>query len=155
LEHLQNSERLHFVHQTGEADQAPVSDAYRKKSVSSTVQSFFDNMAEQYHRADLIICRAGATTVAEITALGKAAIFIPFPYAADNHQMLNAADLTKDGAAETIIEKELNGILLSERIEHYMDDREALEDMAARARRHGNPEAAKNIVDDCYRLLTK
>ena len=155
LEHLQNSERLHFVHQTGEADQAPVSDAYRKKSVSSTVQSFFDNMAEQYHRADLIICRAGATTVAEITALGKAAIFIPFPYAADNHQMLNAADLAKDGAAEIIIEKELNGILLSERIEHYMDDREALEDMAARARRHGNPEAAKNIVDDCYRLLTK
>jgi len=155
LEHFQNSERLHFVHQTGEADQAPVSNAYRKKSVSSTVQSFFDNMAEQYHQADLIICRAGATTVAEITALGKAAIFIPFPYAADNHQMLNAADLAKDGAAEIIIEKELNGILLSERIEHYMDDREALEDMAARARRHGNPEAAKNIVDDCYRLLTK
>jgi UDP-N-acetylglucosamine:LPS N-acetylglucosamine transferase len=69
--------------------------------------------------------------------------------------MLNAADLAGDGAAEIIIEKELNGHVLSERIEHYMDDREALEDMAARARRHGNPEAAKNIVDDCYRLLTK
>ncbi|MEE4265516.1 MAG: undecaprenyldiphospho-muramoylpentapeptide beta-N-acetylglucosaminyltransferase [Desulfobacteraceae bacterium] len=155
LEHLQNSERLHFVHQTGEADQASVSDAYRKKSVSSTVQSFFDNMAEQYRPADLIICRAGATTVAEITALGKAAIFIPFPYAADNHQMLNAADLADDGAAEIIIEKELTGILLSQKIEHYMGHRKALEDMAARARRHGNPAAAKNIVDDCYRLLTK
>jgi UDP-N-acetylglucosamine--N-acetylmuramyl-(pentapeptide) pyrophosphoryl-undecaprenol N-acetylglucosamine transferase len=155
LEHLQNSERLHFVHQTGEADEVSVRDAYRKKSVSATAQSFFDNMAERYGQADLIICRAGATTVAEITALGKAVIFIPFPYAADNHQMLNATDLAKDGAAEIIVENELSGHLLSERIEHYMDHPEALEDMAAKARQHGNPEAAKNIVDDCYRLITK
>jgi UDP-N-acetylglucosamine--N-acetylmuramyl-(pentapeptide) pyrophosphoryl-undecaprenol N-acetylglucosamine transferase len=111
-------------------------------------------MAAQYRQADLIICRAGATTVAEITALGKAAIFIPFPYAADNHQMLNAADLAKDGAAEIIVEKELNSKLLSQKIEHYRDHPQALEDMAARARRYGKPEAAKNIVDDCYRLLT-
>ena len=155
LEHLQNAERLHFVHQTGEADEAAVSDAYRKKSVSSTAQSFFDDMAEQYCQADLIICRAGATTVAEITALGKAVIFIPFPYAADNHQMLNAIDLVNDGAAEVIAEKELNGKLLSEKIAHYMDHPEALEDMAARARRYGKPEAAKDIVDDCYRLVDK
>jgi len=111
-------------------------------------------MAEQYRQADLIICRAGATTVAEITALGKAAIFIPFPYAADNHQMLNAADLASDGAAEIIEEKELTGELLSKKIEHYLDHPEALDGMAARARRYGKPEAAKNIVDDCYRLLT-
>ena len=155
LEHLRDSERLHFVHQTGEADEAFVSEGYRKRTVSATAQSFFDDMAEQYRQADLIICRAGATTVAEITALGKAAIFIPFPHAADNHQMLNAADLAKDGASEIIVEKELSGHLLCERIEHYMDHPEALEDMAAGARRHGNPEAAKNIVDDCYRLLTK
>ena len=155
LEHLQNSERLHFVHQTGEADEVSVREAYRKKSVSATAQSFFDDMAERYGQADLIICRAGATTVAEITALGKAVIFIPFPYAADNHQMLNAADLAKDGAAEIIVENELSGHLLGERIEYYMDHPEALEDMAAKARRHGNPEAAKNIVDDCYRFITK
>jgi len=155
LEHLQNAERLHFVHQTGEADEEAVSDAYRKKSVSSTPQSFFDNMAEQYCQADLIICRAGATTVAEITALGKAVIFIPFPYAADNHQMLNAADLANDGAAEIIIEKDLNGKMLAEKIEHYMDHPEALEDMAAGARRYGKPDAAKNIVDDCYHLVDK
>ena len=155
LEHLHNAERLHFVHQTGEADEAAVSDAYRKKSVSSTAQSFFDNMAEQYCQADLIICRAGATTVAEITALGKAVIFIPFPYAADNHQMLNALDLVNDGAAEVIAETELDGKLLSGKIAHYMDHPEALEDMAARARRYGKPDAAKNIVDDCYHLVDK
>jgi UDP-N-acetylglucosamine--N-acetylmuramyl-(pentapeptide) pyrophosphoryl-undecaprenol N-acetylglucosamine transferase len=155
LEHLQNAERLHFVHQTGEADEAAVSNAYRENKVSAEAQSFFDDMAAQYRQADLIICRAGATTVAEITALGKAAIFIPFPYAADNHQMLNAADLAKDGAAEIIVEKELNSKLLSQKIEHYRDHPQALEDMAARARRYGKPEAAKNIVDDCYRLLTR
>jgi UDP-N-acetylglucosamine--N-acetylmuramyl-(pentapeptide) pyrophosphoryl-undecaprenol N-acetylglucosamine transferase len=93
--------------------------------------------------------------VAEITALGKAAIFIPFPHAADNHQMLNAADLAADGAAEIIVETELSGHLLRERIEHYMDHPEALADMATRARRHGNPAAAKNIVDDCYHLVDK
>lgn len=154
LEHLQNAERLHFVHQTGEADEAAVSNAYRENKVSAEAQSFFDDMAAQYRQADLIICRAGATTVAEITALGKAAIFIPFPYAADNHQMLNAADLAKDGAAEIIVEKELNSKLLSQKIEHYRDHPQALEDMATKARGYGKPEAAKNIVDDCYRLLT-
>ena len=112
LEHFQNAERLHFLHQTGETDEASVSEAYRKNAVSATAQSFFDDMAERYQQADLIICRAGATTVAEITALGKAAIFIPFPHAADNHQMLNAADLATDGAAEIIVEKDLSGHLL-------------------------------------------
>jgi UDP-N-acetylglucosamine--N-acetylmuramyl-(pentapeptide) pyrophosphoryl-undecaprenol N-acetylglucosamine transferase len=155
LEHFRGFERLHVVHQTGEADEASVSTAYRRKSVSATTQSFFDDMAKRYHQADLIICRAGATTVAEITALGKAAIFIPFPHAADNHQMLNAADLANDGAAEIIVEKDLSGHLLCERIEHYMDHPGSLEDMAARAGRHGNPEAAKNIVDDCYHLVDK
>ena len=154
LEHLPNAEDLRFVHQTGEADEEAVRDAYRGKKVSAEARSFFDNMAERYGQADLIICRSGATTVAEITALGKAAIFIPFPYAADNHQMLNAADLASDGAAEIIEEKELTGELLSEKIKHYLDHPEALDGMAARARRYGKPEAAKNIVDDCYRLLT-
>jgi len=154
LDYLQGADRLHFVHQTGEADEKMVTEAYRSQSVSATAQAFFDNMADQYRQADLIICRAGATTVAEITALGKAAIFIPFPYAADDHQTLNAADLTGDGAAELIPEQELNAELLGAKINHYLDHPEALENMAARARRHGKPDAAKNIVDDCYRLLT-
>jgi len=154
LEPFQNDERLHFVHQTGEADEAAVSDAYRKNNVSAEVQSFFDDMARQYRRADLIICRAGATTVAEITALGKAAIFIPFPFAADNHQMLNAAALASDGAAEIVAEEQLSSNLLGEKIEYYRAHPRILEDMAARARRHGKPEAAINIVDDCYKLIS-
>ena len=153
LGHLEDKEHLHFVHQTGDADEQPVKEAYRRNNIQCTVQSFFDNMAELYSRADLLICRAGATTVAEITALGKAVIFIPFPYAADNHQVLNAGTLAEDGAAEMIIEKDLSGQILSKKIAYYAAHREALNDMAAKARRFGNPAAAKNIVDDCYQLL--
>ena len=153
LAHFKNRQPLYFIHQTGLSDEPIVKEAYRQQAVNAAVQAFFDDMARQYRQADLIICRAGATTVAEITALGKAAIFIPFPHAADNHQLLNATDLTRAGAAEMIVEKNLNGKGLCQRIEHYFDNRQALKDMAARARRFGKPQAAKDIVDDCYRLL--
>ena len=153
LEHLEDKEHLHFVHQTGDADEQPVKEAYRRNNIQCTVQSFFDIMAELYSRSDLLICRAGATTVAEITALGKAVIFIPFPYAADNHQVLNAGTLAEDGAAEMIIEKDLNGKVLSEKINNYAAHPAELKNMSARAKQLGKPDAAKNIVDDCYRIL--
>jgi UDP-N-acetylglucosamine--N-acetylmuramyl-(pentapeptide) pyrophosphoryl-undecaprenol N-acetylglucosamine transferase len=155
LEALNDKAHLHVIHQTGEADEQQVNQAYRRNKIQCTVQSFFDNMAELYSRADLLICRAGATTVAEITALGKAVIFIPFPYAADNHQVLNAAMLSDEGAAEMIVEKDLNAEILSRKIAYYAAHREALNDMAAKARRFGNPNAAGNIVDDCYALVDK
>jgi len=154
LELLQDADRLHFVHQTGEADEKTVRDAYGQKAVSATARAFFDNMAEQYCQADLIVCRAGATTVAEITAMGKAAIFIPFPYAADDHQTLNAADLADADAAELIPEKELTAAMLGTKIKYYMENPQELENMAAKAREYGKPDAAQNIVDDCYRLIS-
>jgi UDP-N-acetylglucosamine--N-acetylmuramyl-(pentapeptide) pyrophosphoryl-undecaprenol N-acetylglucosamine transferase len=153
LEHLEDKERLQFVHQTGEADERQVKEAYRRNKIQSTVQSFFDDMAELYSRADLLICRAGATTVAEITALGKAAIYIPFPYAADNHQELNARSLSDEGAAEVIVESELSGDILSQKIAYFAAHTDALNDMAAGARRFGNRDAARKIVDDCYELV--
>ena len=153
LHDLKEKEHLYFIHQTGGADEQAVGEAYRRNQIYCTVQPFFDNMAELYGQADLLICRAGATTVAETTALGKAVIFIPFPYAADDHQVLNAASLSEEGAAEMIIEKDLDGKILSEKIAYYAANPEALRDMAARARRFGKPDAAKLIVDDCYRLI--
>jgi len=155
LGHLEDKDHLQFVHQTGEADEQQVSQAYRRSNIRCTVQSFFNNMAELYSRADLLICRAGATTVAEVTALGKAVIFIPFPYAADNHQVLNAGILSDAGAAEIIIEQDLSGEILSAKISYYAAHREALNEMAVKARRFGNPDAAKDIVDDCYRLIAE
>ena len=152
---LHRQEDLYFIHQTGATDENMVREAYSQHGVPSIVQAFFDNMAEHYQDADLIICRAGATTVAEITALGKASLFIPFPYAADDHQALNAGSLTKNGAAEMILEKDLTAEVLAEKIDHYAKHPEALAKMAQRARSFGNPNAAQDIVDHCYRLLAQ
>ena len=101
----------------------------------------------------MVICRAGATTIAEVTAVGLAAIFIPFPFAADNHQVLNARHLEKTGAAEVILEKELNGHFLAERIDYYAVNPGALRQMAKKAKHHGKPVAANAIVEDCYQLI--
>ena len=153
LRSIAQKKRLRIVHQTGAADESQVKAAYESHGIKATVKSFFQNMDRQYQSADLIICRAGATTVAEITAIGKAALFIPFPFAADDHQKLNAAALTTRGAAEMIEEKELSADSLADRINHYAQDRDSLARMAAAAKLLGRPEAARRIVEDCYLLM--
>ena len=96
---------------------------------------------------------SGATTVAELAAVGKGAIFIPFPFAADNHQVLNAKTFTEAEAAEMIIQKDLTGHILAKRIKYYASNKKVLEAMATRAKKLGRPDAAEVIVKDCYRLL--
>jgi UDP-N-acetylglucosamine--N-acetylmuramyl-(pentapeptide) pyrophosphoryl-undecaprenol N-acetylglucosamine transferase len=155
IEHLAPLERLFFVHQTGTADEETVRSTYLRHGVAGRVQAFFDDMAAQYRQADLVICRAGATTVAEITALGKAAIVIPFPHAADDHQRLNAAQLVAKGAAEMITEDVLDGARLAERIRFYAGTPAALRAMADQAAQQGRPEAAKRIVEDCCRIIAR
>jgi UDP-N-acetylglucosamine--N-acetylmuramyl-(pentapeptide) pyrophosphoryl-undecaprenol N-acetylglucosamine transferase len=155
LGELRRAERIFCVHQTGAADEEWVREAYREAAVAARVQAFFDDMAEIYRKADLIVCRAGASTVAEITALGKAAIYIPYPHAADDHQRLNARRLADAGAAEWIDEKELSGALLGERILRHAADPQALRAMAARAALLGKPDAAQRIVDDCIRIAAQ
>jgi UDP-N-acetylglucosamine--N-acetylmuramyl-(pentapeptide) pyrophosphoryl-undecaprenol N-acetylglucosamine transferase len=132
-----------------------VAEAYRRQNVAARVQAFFRHMGPLYKQADLIICRAGATTVAEVTAMGKAVIFIPFPFAADDHQTLNAATLADRGAAELVHEKDMNAGDLAQKIEYYAAHPQALEAMAAKAGRLGHPDAARHIVDDCYQLLNE
>lgn len=149
---LRDKVRCHFVHQAGIQDEAAVRQAYRQAGIAAQVAPFFDDMAQQYRNADLIVCRAGATTVAEISAAAKAVIFIPFPYAADNHQELNARALADIGAAEIILERELNGQRLAERIAYYDADRAALALIAQKAGALGRPDAARIIVDGCCRL---
>ncbi len=154
LVHLKTPADLFFTHQTGTADRQVVETAYTQQGIQCNVQPFFADIAARYHAADLVICRAGATTVAEIAVLGKAVIFIPFPLAADNHQVLNARTLTDDGAALMIEEKDLTGKLLARWINHYFENPRELSRMAARAAAKGNPHAAGEIVDDIYELLT-
>ena len=153
LNYLQEKQRLFFIHQTGAADETIVKQAYEKAGIKCRVSSFFKDMGSLYTKADIIICRAGATTVAEITALGKPAIFIPFPFATDNHQVINAQILTNTGAAEMIIEDNLSGKILVEKIEKYAANPDISRQMAAKSREYGRPDAARCIVDDCYRLL--
>jgi UDP-N-acetylglucosamine--N-acetylmuramyl-(pentapeptide) pyrophosphoryl-undecaprenol N-acetylglucosamine transferase len=143
----------HFIHQTGQSDLQAVQDAYRRHGISSTVQPFFQDMTDCYQQADLMICRSGATTVAEITAIGKPAILIPFPHASDNHQELNAGRLVQSQAAEMILESDLSSSALAERILFLAAHPEMLAQMAFRARQLGNPFAARTIADDCYALI--
>lgn len=154
LQYLGGKDRYRFIHQTGPVDEHEVKAAYDKSGIASTVKPFFDKMGHQYQKADLIICRAGATTVAEVTAIGKSVIFIPFPFAADNHQVVNARSLAQSGAAELILQKDLSGRLLAEKIEYYAYHSEDLERMASRARDFGRPQAAREIVDDIYELMS-
>jgi len=153
LEHFRGKHNFYFIHQTGKQDEAKVKKSYKDQGILCMVKSFFDDMPKQYQMANLIICRAGATTVAELAAVGKGVIFIPFPFAADNHQVLNARTFTETGAAEMILQKDLTGSVLAQRIEYYASNKKALEVMAARAKKLGKPDAAKVIVEDCYRLL--
>ncbi len=154
LEHLENRENIFFVHQTGAQDETQVKQSYDKNGIENDTRAFFKDMARQYQNADLIICRAGATTVAEIKAIGKGVIFIPFPFAADNHQVFNARSLEKAGAAEMIFEKDLSGKVLAERINYYVQRPETLQLMALRSRALGRVDAASMIVDDCYELIS-
>ena len=153
VSHLSNTHRYQFIHQTGEADEAQVRQAYRHHGISADVGPFFNDMAGRYQRADLVICRAGATTIAELTIMGKGVIFIPFPYAADDHQALNAAGLVSENAAEMIREKDLSGKLLAHKIENFAAVPEKLAAMARRAKQLGRPQAAEQIVDDMARLI--
>ena len=153
VKHLDKIKDLRIVHQTGQADEKRVIISYEQKGINFEVKPFFKNMAGVYEPADLVVCRAGATTVAELTALGKPAIFIPYPHAADNHQELNARSLWNKGASEMILQKELSGHLLAKKISKLAEDRRRLARMAETAKLSGKPEAAAIIVDNCYRII--
>ncbi len=155
LAHLNKRERFNFVHQAGPQDIEQVKNAHSEYGISGTVKSFFGDMPQQYQRADLIICRAGATTIAEVTAVGKGVIFIPFPFAADNHQALNARMLMENGAAEMVLQQNLSGELLAKKIEYYAANPEALRAMGSKAKSFGKPDAAQMIVNNCYGLFER
>lgn len=144
---------LHFIHQTGQEQFQTILAEYRAKNMSMEVSSFIFNMADFFQRSNLVICRAGATTIAELTACGKAAILIPFPYAANNHQQLNAELLVEEGAAIMIKDSELTGKKLAELIKELMRHPERINKMERASARLAKKEAGKKIVDQCYELV--
>ncbi len=153
LSHVKNKERYLFVHQTGASDAQSVANAYERYKILCDVKPFFDDMAKQYSQADLIICRAGATTVAEITAIGRGAIYIPYPFAANDHQTQNAKALCDAGAAVVITERDLTGKILADKIEYFLENTQELGNMASVAKTFGKPDAAAFIANDCYQMF--
>jgi len=144
-----------IVHQTGEADLESVRNRYRELGLDADVRSFIDDMAAAYAGADLIVCRAGATTLAEITALGKAALLVPYPYAADDHQRKNAESLVERGAARMILDRDLSAQRLADTIAELRAAPDRIAEMVKRARAVGRPDAADRVVDVCMELVER
>src|SRR5262249_9181258 len=128
---------------------------YRQAGLAANVQPFFYDMGRQLREADLVVCRAGATTIAEVTASGKAAILVPLPAATDDHQLKNAEALAKAGAAEILVQSEMTGHTLSERILTLARDDARRARLASAARSLARPDAAKVIVDRAVELMER
>ncbi len=146
---------VQFLHQTGEKDFDAVKEIYSSKGFKGTVLPFAYEMADAYAVADLIISRAGATTLAELTACGKASILIPYPYAAGNHQEINARKLWDAGAAQMVLDRELNGKTLSDMIRFLLEDPDAIGEMERTSQSLGSSEATKKIIELIVVLLKK
>ncbi|MHB8417409.1 MAG: undecaprenyldiphospho-muramoylpentapeptide beta-N-acetylglucosaminyltransferase [Myxococcales bacterium] len=143
---------MRIVHQTGPKDLAQVREGYGAAKVAADVREFIDDMSGAYQAADLVLCRAGATTLAELTVCKKAAILVPFAAAADDHQTQNAAAMVAAGAAVAIAERELTGERLAREIVRLAEHPEARLAMEKAAGRLGRPEAAREIADVCAQL---
>jgi UDP-N-acetylglucosamine--N-acetylmuramyl-(pentapeptide) pyrophosphoryl-undecaprenol N-acetylglucosamine transferase len=139
--------RCELVHQTGDRDLDMVREAFRRAGLAARVEPFFYEMDREMRRADLLVCRAGATTLAELTAAGRPAILIPLPTATDDHQRKNADVLRREGAVEVIDQRDLTGDRLAERILGLAADPARRRQMAEAARRLARPDAAARIVD--------
>ena len=144
----ESSVGLAITHQTGEKECAEVAAAYRAAGVEAKVTPFISDMAVEYATADLIICRAGATTIAEVTACGKACLFIPFPHAVDDHQRRNAEALLKKDACFMMLEQELTGTTLAESILTLANDQPLVHHTGDLAFSLARLDAARIIVDE-------
>jgi UDP-N-acetylglucosamine--N-acetylmuramyl-(pentapeptide) pyrophosphoryl-undecaprenol N-acetylglucosamine transferase len=138
-----------ITHQTGEADFEKVRQGYEDAGWGEhvSVRRYIDDMVASFAATDLVICRAGATTSAELVAAGKAAIMIPFPFAADDHQRKNAEALQAAGAARMILQQDLTGERLAEELTRLVTAPEELTRMEESSRRLARGDAAKATVD--------
>jgi UDP-N-acetylglucosamine--N-acetylmuramyl-(pentapeptide) pyrophosphoryl-undecaprenol N-acetylglucosamine transferase len=146
---------LGIWHQTGKDEFESVRAAYDEKFPQARVEAFITDMPEAYRFADLVICRAGATTIAELTAAGKPSILVPFPYATHDHQLNNARFLEKGGAALVFQQRQLEELNLSAAVSDLFQMPESLARMAKAAREMGIPEAGDRVVAQLLELAAK
>src|SRR6202007_2729905 len=144
---LPRKNELFIVHQTGERDYNAVRVAYARRELKAEVLPFIENMAERFAQADLIVCRSGAITVAEVSAAGRAAIFIPFGAATDAHQTRNAAAMQDAGAARLLPKTNLTPERLTTEIFSLLAQPQRISEMEERARALAKPSATEDIVN--------
>ncbi len=147
---------IRIIHQTGSDDLEKVKKAYGSKAAEGLVAEalpFINDMGAAYKNADLLICRAGATSIAEITACGKVAVYIPFPFAVADHQTKNAEALAAAGAAIMVPQKELDGRKLAGIIKDFFNNPEKIQAMEKASAQLGHPYAARQVVDECVNIM--
>lgn len=141
-------EHIQFTHQTGEKDYERVLDGHRKAGMNSRVEKFIHDMPSAYSAASLLVCRAGSSTLAEIAAVGRAAVLVPFPFASDNHQEKNARVFVDADAAFLLVQKTSNGLDLARIIRKCYLEPAILEQMEKRVTHFYKPDAASEVVAD-------
>jgi UDP-N-acetylglucosamine--N-acetylmuramyl-(pentapeptide) pyrophosphoryl-undecaprenol N-acetylglucosamine transferase len=140
--------KISFTHQTGEGDFEKIREIYNRSEFSTAdVRPFITDMFAEFAKADLVICRAGATTCAELAAAGKAAIMIPLPTAADDHQRKNAEAMERAGAARMILQRDLNGKRIADEIKSLISSPAVISEMEAAAKAIGRADAAERTAD--------
>jgi len=144
--------KISVIHQTGETDYGRVVADYRARGLEGEIAPFIADMATAYSRADMVVSRAGASTIFELAALGKPSILIPYPYATNRHQEINASALVRKGGAEMMLQEGLDAERLADALTRFMDDRRALQEMGERARQIGRRDAAETIVDQLVEM---
>ncbi len=149
LSELSKHRALRIVHQTGATGYDDTVAHYRTADVQAECSAFIKDMASVYRQADLIVSRAGATTVAELAIAGKPALFIPYPFAADNHQEVNAREMAEAGAALSFRQADLTAAKLAAALEPLLDDPDRRAKMSAAMKSLARPQAAATVVDWC------
>jgi len=149
------SENWQLLWQTGESDFVFVSEKAKRKKIKCAVLPFIEDMRSAYAASDLVISRAGALTLAEICACGKPSLLIPYPFATADHQRYNAETLHKEGAAEIILQRDLTGEILAQKLFSLFSDEEKLKRMAEQSKKMGKPEAVSLLVNEMENLLKK
>ena len=139
---------MRFLHQTGLDELATVRSAYESQGANAQVKAFFGDMPTAFGQADLVVCRAGASAVAEAGAAGKASILVPYPFAADQHQLLNARAMEQVGAARVVLDREHHGSSrLVQEVDRLVANPDELRQLGQAARRLAMPGAAQRIAD--------
>ncbi len=147
--------KLRIVHQARPEDQAGVEDYYKQNNITAEVAPFFSDMPEKIARADLVICRAGASSVSELSVIGRPSILVPFPFALDHDQAMNAQTVASSGGAWICEQAELSAEKLAERLKNAMDDPEGLALAAEKAKKTGKMDAAAGLADCVEQIITR